>query len=135
MANLNFNKIILGGRLTADPELKQTTNAVLVTSFTIAVNRKGAQGQTDFIDCVAWRGAAEIISKYFRKGSSILVTGSLQRQDWTDKDGNKRYSFKVVVDEATFVDSKGESAPMDGPSFTTNLSNFEEMEMDEPLPF
>ena len=113
MANFNFNKVILGGRLTADPELKMTGSGIPVTSFTIAINRhyqsKSQEGgqQADFIDVTAWRGNAEFITRYFKRGSSICVTGSLQKRTWTDQQGNKRYSTEVIVDEVFFVDSKG----------------------------
>lgn len=114
MANFNLNKVILGGRLTSDPELKSTPNGVTVTSFSIAVNRRysgSGEQQTDFINCVAWRQSAEFICRYFRKGSSICVVGSLQVRNWTDQNGQKRYATEVVVEEVQFVDSKGESAP------------------------
>ncbi len=112
MANFNFNKAFLGGRLTADPELKQTQSGVPVLSFSIAVNRKyvpeGQQQTADFINCTAWRQTAEFISKYFRKGSSICVVGQIQTRSWTDDQGNKRYATEVLVDETYFVDSKGD---------------------------
>ena len=114
MANFNFNKVILGGRLTADPELKTTPNGAAVTSFTIAVNRRygnknGEETQADFINVVAWRQTAEFITRYFRKASSICIVGSIQTRSWTDNQGNKRYSTEVVADEAMFVDAKSES--------------------------
>ncbi len=115
MANFNFNKVILGGRLTADPELKTTPSGVSVTSFTVAVNRRFSRGnadeqpQADFINCTAWRQTAEFITRYFRKASSICVVGSIQTRSWTDNQGNKRFATEVVVDEAMFVDSKGEN--------------------------
>ena len=113
MANFNFNKVILGGRLTADPELKTTPGGVSVTSFTVAVNRNyrsknGEETQADFIDVTAWRQTAEFITRYFRKASSICVVGSLQKRSWTDNQGQKRYSTEVVADEAYFVDAKGD---------------------------
>ena len=114
MANFNFNKVILGGRLTADPELKTTPSGVAVTSFTIAVNRRfsgknGEDAQADFINVTAWRQQAEFITRYFRKASSICVVGSIQTRSWTDNQGNKRYATDVVVDEVMFVDAKSES--------------------------
>ena len=114
-ANFNLNKVVLGGRLTSDVELKQTPNGVSVCQFTIAVNRKHISkeegGQTaDFITCVAWRSTAEFISKYFKKGSSICVCGSIQTRHWKDNDGNRHYATEVIVDEAMFVDSKGGNA-------------------------
>ncbi len=114
MANFNFNKVILGGRLTADPELKTTPSGIPVTSFTIAVNRRyskanGEEQQADFINATAWRQTAEFITRYFRRASSICVVGSIQTRSWTDQQGNKRYATEVVVDEAMFVDAKSES--------------------------
>ena len=109
MANFNFNKVILGGRLTATPELKQTQSGVSVTSFSIAVNRKGKDAPTDFLDIVAWRQTAEIICQYFKKGSSICIVGTLQKREWTDKNGQKRHETEVIAEEVTFVDSKSET--------------------------
>lgn len=155
MANFNFNKVILGGRLTADPELKQTPNGIPVTSFSIAIDRRFArnsdqqsQQNADFINIVAWRGNAEFITRYFRKGSSICIVGSIQTRTWTDQQGQKRYTTEVVVDEATFVDSKSGSAQSpsessapysrdNAPAFsgTDNTANFEELQNDDDLPF
>ena len=150
MANFNFNKVILGGRLTADPELKTTTNGNIVTSFSIAVNRrytKTAEGQgnqqSDFISCVAWRNQAEFISKYFKKGSSICITGSLQTRTWTDQQNNKRYITEVVVDEVSFVDSKGDNSQYQSssdnfgaPSYSTETApDFEVISAAQDLPF
>ena len=112
MANLNLNKVVIAGRLTSDPELKTTQTGTSVTSFTVAVNRRfqkeGAEQQADFINCTAWRQTAEFITKYFAKGSSICVTGSIQTRKWQDQNGQTRYGTDVVVDEAMFVDAKGE---------------------------
>ena len=150
MANLNFNKTILGGRLTADPELKTTTNGVSVTSFSVAVNRKpqkDKEQQTDFFNVTAWRGTAEFICRYFKKGSSIFITGSLQNRSWTDNDGVKRYATDIVADEVFFVDSKGENGAKnasEGSSTTyipdayktpENAPHFEEITDDDMLPF
>lgn len=135
MANFNINKVILGGRMTADPELKTTPNGNSVCSFSIAVNRRTAkdgQQQADFINCVAWKGTAEFIDKYFRKGSSICVTGSIQTRSWKDQNGQNRYATEVLVDEAMFVDSKNESgaaAPQ------TTIPKFEPVTDDTDLPF
>jgi single-strand DNA-binding protein len=111
MSNLNLNKVILGGRLTADPELKTTPSGVSVCQFGLAVNRKySKEGEqnTDFINCVAWRATAEFISRYFHKGSSLCIVGNIQTRSYTDKDGIKRNVTEVIVDEAMFVDSKQE---------------------------
>lgn len=152
MSNLNLNKVVLCGRLTADPELKQTQNGIAVVSFSLAVNRRftrGADGQNnsqaDFINCVAWRQTAEFISRYFHKGSSLCVTGSIQTRTWTDNAGAKRYATEVVVDEAMFVDSRADSASSGNyvpdaygsPSFSSGADapNFEEIKTDDDLPF
>ena len=140
MASLNLNKVILCGRLTADIELKRTQSGVSVCSFTLAVNRKyqkeNEQQQADFINCVAWRSTAEFISKYFCKGSSICICGSIQTRNYTDKDGNKRTAFEVVVDEANFVDSKGESSTGADVGYTpANDPRYEEVSPDDDLPF
>jgi single-strand DNA-binding protein len=136
MANLNLNKVILGGRITADIELKQTPSGVSVCTFSIAVNRKGKEAQTDFIDCVAWRQTAEFISRYFKKGSSICIVGTLQKREWTDKNGQKRYVTEVIAEEANFVDSKNDSASVEPPAFAeASAPQFEEVADDDKLPF
>lgn len=142
MSNFNFNKTILGGRLTADPELKTTPSGVSVTSFTVAVNRpgKGKDGKTqaDFINVTAWRGLAEFITRHFRKGSSICVVGTIQTRSWTDPQGQKHYATEVVADEAYFVDSKGESVPASSqyvPEQYTSGGFRQEGDGDEDLPF
>lgn len=135
MANFNLNKVILGGRLTSDVELKQTQSGVFVTQFSIAVNRKGKDAQTDFIDIVAWRQTAEFISKYFKKGSSICIVGSIQKREYRDKNGSKRYATEVVADEANFVDSKSDSASDDMQNFTDTSPQFVEVKNTDDLPF
>lgn len=111
--NSMYNRTILIGRLTADPELKQTPSGVAVTSFSLAVNRsytpKGGEKQTDFIDIVAWRNTAEFVCRYFTKGKAILVEGSIQTRSYEDKNGNKRKAIEVVADSAHFVESKQNS--------------------------
>lgn len=132
MASLNLNKVVLAGHLTATPELRQTPNGVSVTSFSIAINRRfsknadGTQNQNanvDFINLVAWRNQADFITRYFKKGSAICVTGSLQTRNWTDQQGAKRYATEVVVDEAFFVDSNGQGGGM---GFSANQDSFEQ---------
>lgn len=143
MANFNFNKVILGGRITADVEQQATPNGVTVVKFTIAINRRGSKdGQTDFIDCVAWRQTAEFISKYFSKGASICIVGELQKRSYDDKDGKKRYITEVIVNEAYFVDSKsdaGQTATDNAPSLPTFSNspapNFAAADIDGDLPF
>ena len=153
--SLNLNKVVLAGRITADPELKQTPSGVSVLSFSIAVNRSyvsksSEQGerQADFINVVAWRQTAEFIAKYFKKGSAICVSGSIQTRSWNDNNGNKRYATEVVADEAMFVESRsndttsGQSYSTDAygatPSYSSNAGaapNFEDHNTDDDLPF
>ena len=106
-----LNHITIMGRLTRDPELRRTGSGVAVASFTVAVDRDfggrdGGERETDFIDCVAWRQTGEFVSKYFTKGSMIVVSGRLQIRNWNDKDGNKRRSAEVVADNVYFGESK-----------------------------
>lgn len=145
MANFNFNKVIIGGRLTGDPELKTTPNGVSVTSFTVAVNRRAKadeESKADFINVTAWRNTAEFITRYFKKASSICIVGSLQTRKWQDKDGNNKSSTDVVADEVYFVDAKGENtaqaqtAPSTyvPSSYTDAAPQFEDIG-DEDVPF
>ena len=106
-----LNHIVIMGRLTRDPELRRTGSGIAVASFTVAVDRDfggrdGGEKETDFIDCVAWRQTGEFVSKYFTKGSMIVVSGRLQIRNWTDKEGNKRRSAEVVADNVYFGESK-----------------------------
>ena len=106
-----LNHITIMGRLTRDPELRRTGSGIAVASFTVAVDRDfggrdGGEKETDFIDCVAWRHTGEFVSKYFTKGSMIVVSGRLQIRNWNDKEGNKRRSAEVVADNCYFGESK-----------------------------
>lgn len=105
-----MNTVCLMGRLTRDPELRHTQVGTAVASFTLAVDRgkgeRAGERITDFIDCVAWKGTAEIVSKYFAKGQMAAVEGRIQVRNWTDKDGNKRKSTEVVISKIFFADSK-----------------------------
>ena len=104
-----MNKVILVGRLTKDPEVKNTSSQVPFCNFTIAVDRRfkdqNGQRQADFINCVAWRQTASFINSYFHKGSKIGVVGSIQTRTYDDQSGQRRYVTEVLVDEAEFVDS------------------------------
>lgn len=114
-----LNRVILMGRLTADPELKKTNSDISVTSFSLAVDRnygKGADRQTDFINCVAWRQTAEFISRYFSKGRLMAVEGSLQVRNYVDRNENKRQAVEVVVDQVYFADSKNASSSASAPT-------------------
>ena len=139
-----MNVVCLMGRLTADPEVRQTPNGISVCSFSIAVDRfANGERRADFINCVAWRQTAEFISRYFKKGSSLCLTGSIQTRTWTDNTGAKRYATEVVVDEAMFVDSRNDNAGQSSyvpdaygsPSFSSDAPNFEEIKTDDDLPF
>lgn len=155
MANLNLNKVILGGRLTADPELKQTQSGVSVTTFSMAVKRKaaasGQQPETDFFYVTAWRGTAEFICRFFKKGSSICVVGAIQNRSWIDPNGIKKNATDIVAEEAYFVDSKDNVVGADQLSTESanaptaqnsgympsayNQPKFDEVETDSDLPF
>lgn len=127
-----LNHIVLMGRLTKDPELKHTQNGTAVTSFTIAVDRDHNREQCDFVDIVAWRNTAEIVSKYFTKGRMIVVSGQLQSRKWTDKDGNNRTAWEVVAGSVYFGDSKKESSG----AVNVSADDFDDDNFgDEDLPF
>ena len=118
-----LNHITVMGRLVRDPELRRTGSGVAVASFTVAVERDfggrdGGERKTDFINCVAWRQTGEFVSKYFAKGRMIVVDGRLEMRDWTDREGNKRTSAEINVDNAYFGDSKreGESGGYSAPA-------------------
>ena len=146
-----LNAICLMGRICADLELKHTPNNVSVCSFTLAVERSyvksGAERQADFIDCVAWRGTAEFVCKYFRKGQLAAVQGSIQTRSYQDKDGNKRKAFEVVADNVHFAEPKRDnntssqgnypvpqnSTPDAG--YSMGNGDFEEIPTDDDLPF
>lgn len=149
-----LNKIILMGRLTRDPELRRTGNGTAVTSFSLAVDRdfknQAGEKETDFIDIVAWRNTAEFVSRYFTKGRMAVVEGRLQIRDWTDRDGGKRRSAEVVVDNIYFGESRRSrddsgssySAPSysydsgSSKSSSSSYGGFQELDGDESdLPF
>jgi single-strand DNA-binding protein len=137
-----LNTAIIMGRLTADPELKSTGSAS-VCSFTLAVDRrfkgKDEERQTDFIRCVAWRQAAEFLSKYFRKGSMVAVTGSIQVRSYEDKNGNKRQAVEVVADQINFTggnnQKSGNRDDIPPPPPPASHADFEEIPDDGGLPF
>ena len=136
-----MNKVILKGRLIADPELRQTPNNISVTKFTVAVDRyakAGEEKKADFISCVAWRQTAEFVSKYFSKGKEILLIGSLQTGSY-EKDGVKHYTTDVLVDNVEFCGSKssssGESENKSDSVNIGDLGDFEEILSDGDVPF
>ena len=150
-----MNKVILIGNLTRDPELSQTNSGISVARISIAVSRKFANQdgsrETDFFNVTAWRATAEFVTRYFKKGSSICVIGSIQNRTWTDQQGQKRYATDIVADEVQFVDSRSEGGSYDNvqqggytpdaystPSFSSSANsapNFEEVASDDDLPF
>jgi len=124
-----LNHIVIMGRLTRDPELRRTGSGVAVASFTVAVDRDfsgrdGGERETDFIDCVAWRNSGEFVSKYFTKGSMIVVSGRLQIRGWTDKEGNKRRSAEVVADNVYFGESKRSEGTSSAGSYSAPAGGF-----------
>lgn len=132
-----FNKVILVGNLVSDPELKVTTNGVNVTRFRIAVGRRFAKnGETDFLDVIAWRNTAIFVCNHFTKGKPILVSGSIQNRSWTDTEGNKHWATEIVADEVSFVGNKGDNgqAAPSAPAYG-DTSGFEELGNDDELPF
>lgn len=133
-----LNIINLCGRLTADPELKATPNGVNVTQFTVAVDRdysKGDDKKTDFIPVVAWRSTAEYVCKWFAKGKMIIVSGSLQVRQYTDKDGNKRYVSEVIADKVFFAGDKQKSEQSGDTSYRFDPNDILPVSADDELPF
>lgn len=143
-----LNRIIIAGRMTADPELRRTQSGTAVSSFTLAVDRdfknQNGEKETDFINCVAWKGSAEFASNYFSKGQMAIVDGRLQMREWADKDGNKRRSVEVIADNVYFGERKREEQndytrqvwPEPKAENTLQESEqFTEIDSDGPLPF
>ena len=151
----SFNKVILIGNLTADPELKQTPSGVSLVTFSLAVNRRfgsrdgqNQQPEADFFRITAWRNTAEFIAKYFRKGSAICICGIIQNRSWTDQNGQKRYVTDIIAEEANFVESRntqdgqanyGATDAYSAPAYSSpaqgNAPKFEEIKTDDDLPF
>lgn len=145
MGGIVINRVVLVGRLTANPETRTTQNGVAVCNFTVACDRRfvkqGEERQADFINCIAWKQTGEFVSKYFVKGNRIALDGSIQTRSWDDKNGNKRYATEVVVDHVEFAQSKGEgqaaeqTAAQTAPSEPTgDIDGFVPIE-DDLLPF
>ena len=148
-----MNKVILNGRITSDPEVKTTQSGTSVVQFTVAVDRsyagKDGEKKSDFIRCVAWRGTADFIGKYFKKGKPIVLDGTLQTRQYTDKDGNKREATEVLVENVEFTISdrtdNGGAAPAakpkaaasaePAPAATTPDDEFDVTDDDDDLPF
>jgi single-strand DNA-binding protein len=146
-----FNKVILVGNITADPELKSTNTGLAVCNFTLAVNRRFAkQGEqtVDYINISCWRTSAEFVGKYAKKGNSLLVCGSLQTRNYTNSQGQKVYITEVVADEVSFVGNNNSqnnggqprATATQGNSYVPNAygsPNFEEIPIanESDLPF
>jgi single-strand DNA-binding protein len=123
-----MNKVILMGRLVADPETRYTQNNISVSRFRLAVNRQVRQQQegqptADFFDIVAWRGTADFVSRYFRKGMQVLVEGYLRNNNWKDQQGNRHYRTEIHCENVFFADSKRDrdSAPSGTPSYSNTV--------------
>lgn len=139
-----MNKVILKGRLTADPELRQTQSGISSCRFTLAVDRKFAdkntgERQADFVSCTAWRSTAEFVSRYFTKGSMILVEGALRTGSYTDKNHSDvtHYTTDVFVDNVEFCESKKKDNSQNSQTENSDfgdLSEFEEI-IGEDVPF
>lgn len=132
-----MNSIQLIGRLTADVELKQTQSGISVCQFNLAVDRPKVKDTTDFIPCVAWRGTAEFISKYFKKGNKIALNGVLTTRKWEDKDGNNRTAYEVLAENVEFCESKQtNTAQEEAPAYNSTTPNYESASYDDSdLPF
>lgn len=132
-----LNKVVLMGRFTRDPELRSTGAGTSVTSFSVAVGRdftgKDGEKKTAFINCVAFKGAAEFITKYFRKGSMAIIEGRIETRTWDDADGKKRYATEVNVSNIYFAESKKDAATNEPVSDIPPASSFGGD--DEDLPF
>lgn len=141
-----FNKAILMGRLTRDPESSTSTSGVVVTRFTLAVDRRfqkqGEERQADFINIVTFNKTAEFVKKYFVKGQLALVSGSIQTRSWDGQDGQKRYATEVIAEEVNFVGSKkdnpsaqsGSASDFVAPKPAAN-DEFMSLDDDDSLPF
>ena len=132
-----MNSMIIKGRLTRDPELKTTKSNVPVCTVTVAVNRSYAkeENQADFFDCVFWRQGAEFVSKYFKKGQEILVTGEMQSRKYQDKEGNNRTAWALQGARAEFCGSKTSAAQASDPAYKPPADGLEELGEDDELPF
>ena len=137
----DLNKWIGAGRLTADPELKQTPNGKPVATFSVAcngyTNKQTGETQVSFINVVAWNNTALFVNRYFSKGSKILIVGEIQTRSWTAQDGSKRYATEVKANEVHFVEKKTFAAENLGAydEVVNDGVEYEEMSDDESLPF
>ncbi len=149
-----LNKVILIGRLTANPELKQTASGISVVSFSVAVDRrfsgKDTERKADFINVVAWRHSADFVAKYFGKGDPIGIEGSIQTRSYEDKTGAKRVAVEVLAENTFFVGGKNsggnggnsggyqptaQQAPAPVAFENGGVNDFMEVDVDDDLPF
>ena len=133
-----MNIIAIKGRLVRDPEIRQTQSGVSVTNITVAVDRSysaGGEKQTDFFDCVFWRQGAEFVSKYFKKGKEIIVTGEMQSRKWQDKDGNNRISWEIQNAHAEFCGGKSDNSAVNTTVTNSNENDFSVIENSDDIPF
>ena len=137
-----LNKAILVGRMVADPELRQTPQGVSVTTFRIAVERPFGQGgerKADFLTIVCWRGQAEFVCRYFKKGSDIGIDGTIGTREYTDKEGNRRTAVEVLAERVSFVgrktDRDTEPAEAKGFANTQGPADYIELDNSDDLPF
>lgn len=133
-----INNVVLTGRLSRDPEIKQTQSGVSVCNFCIAVDRQYKSGEEkicDFINCVAWRGTADFVSKYFHKGDGIGVTGSIQTRKWVTDGGENRYATEVLCQQVSFLDGKKNAAEAAQTPVETDQNYAEIENISEDLPF
>lgn len=128
-----YNRAIIIGRLTKDPELKQTTSGVSVCSFSVAVDRKYNREEVDFLECVAWQKTAEFLWRYFHKGSPIGIEGSIQTRKYEDRNGSQRTAVEIVADNVFFVGAK--EKPTADVEYTAPASEYEEFDPADDLPF
>ncbi len=154
--SLNLNKVILGGRVASEPELKQTPSGASVVTYSMAVDRRfapeGKERETDFFRVTAWQSSADFIARYFHKGDAICITGRIQNRSWTDQSGQKHYMTDIIAEEANFVESKKDrsasgdgqvpvsgAAAMPPPTVYTSPAaqgiRFEEIQTDDDCPF
>ena len=135
MSNFNFNQVFLGGRLTADPDMRTTQDGRSVCHFRLAVARRDKSGKTDFYNATAWDRNADTVNKYFGKGSAIFVVGEIRNSPYTDRAGVKHFADEVVVSAVRFVDSKSDAAAAPKESAQEADGEFGELPGDEDLPF
>ena len=132
-----MNRIFLIGNLTRDPELSETQSGISVCRFSIAVNRRRtAEGeqQTDFFNVTAWRGLAETVARYCKKGNKVAVSGAIQIRQYEDRDGQKRTSVDVIADEVEFLTPKSGDGENSAPA-SKKKPALEPFDDDDDIPF